>query len=465
MADHFLNLIVPRYQNNFYPRLLRKRVLGVITLAILGINLAASSLGAGVFAGDVESSALVTLTNAERTAAGLNSLRIDPRLVAAATAKANNMFSEQYWAHYGPNGETPWQFVTSSGYEYVYAGENLAKGFSSSEAVHSAWMASQTHRENIMNANYRDIGIAVVPGELQGTAVLLVVQMFGSQTSVPVSGTPAGNDTGIPPVSQIPQEVQAETVEIEHPSDGDLIAENTFLMNGAASDGVQSVDIDDNGAKTTGIISENGVWTYRPESSWKEGMHDVSVKDSASSASDRVTFDVDTVPPVVENTHVGVSGDPESGMVDIEVDVDDTADEVVFMLGDFSIALVKNDETGKYSTSVSEDELGQHEGSAKVVVSDKAGNFTETDLTEDVLGIVSSPVGHEPAANGVQIDTIARVSTRIAVIAIVILLIVDVTYLFRLNIVHTRGKTLFPMAIWLVLMGVGLAMGHGGSIL
>ena len=60
------------------------------------------------------------------------------KLVAAAQAKANNMFELQYWDHFGPNGETPWMFISQAGYVYVYAGENLAKGFRTAEGVHEA---------------------------------------------------------------------------------------------------------------------------------------------------------------------------------------------------------------------------------------------------------------------------------------------------------------------------------------
>ena len=191
MGEFLANLVVPRYKNNFHPHLLRKKFLAIFTVGILLLNIFASTLGGSIYAGAVTSSELVSLTNAERSAAGLSNLKVDPRLVSAAHAKAQNIFDLQYWAHYGPNGESPWQFIVSSGYGYVYAGENLAKGFNSSEAVHSAWMASQTHRDNIMNGNYRDIGIAVVPGTLQGSEVLLVVQMFGSLEEHEVSETPS----------------------------------------------------------------------------------------------------------------------------------------------------------------------------------------------------------------------------------------------------------------------------------
>ncbi len=94
--------------------------------------------------------------------------------------KATDMFARNYWAHYGPDGTTPWSFITNSGYEYEYAGENLAKNFMFSDGVVQAWMESPTHRENILRNEYTEIGYAIQNGVLNGEETTLVVQMFGT---------------------------------------------------------------------------------------------------------------------------------------------------------------------------------------------------------------------------------------------------------------------------------------------
>lgn len=119
-------------------------------------------------------------TNRERQQKGLSPLTENPNLAAAARAKAANMFEENYWAHFSPTGKDPWGFITKAGYKFVYAGENLAKNFQTSEEVVSAWMNSPSHRDNILNSKYQEIGIAVVDGTLQGQQLTLVVQMFGT---------------------------------------------------------------------------------------------------------------------------------------------------------------------------------------------------------------------------------------------------------------------------------------------
>ena len=128
----------------------------------------------------IDQKMLIELTNKEREKLGFTPVTENEALDKAALAKAQNMFSENYWAHFAPSGKTPWDFILGSGYKFTFAGENLAKNFYDSDDVVSAWMASKTHRENLLNAKYQDIGIAVVEGVLNGQKTTLVVQMFGT---------------------------------------------------------------------------------------------------------------------------------------------------------------------------------------------------------------------------------------------------------------------------------------------
>jgi hypothetical protein len=132
------------------------------------------------YATDIHVEQLLSDTNAQRTALGLSPLTLNSQLSAAAAQKATDMFAKGYWAHNSPTGSTPWDFISGSGYHYVVAGENLAKNFTTSQAVVDAWMASPTHRDNMVKPSYRDIGFAVVNGKLNGEETTLVVQMFGS---------------------------------------------------------------------------------------------------------------------------------------------------------------------------------------------------------------------------------------------------------------------------------------------
>ncbi|EKD99747.1 MAG: hypothetical protein ACD_22C00184G0013 [uncultured bacterium] len=131
------------------------------------------------YASDISIKQLYELTNSQRETAGLEPLRLNTALTAAAENKAKDMFKNNYWAHISPTGTEPWDFILGANYDYSYAGENLAKNFSNSRDVVDAWYNSPSHRENLLNKNYDEIGFAVVNGVLDGYETTLVVQMFG----------------------------------------------------------------------------------------------------------------------------------------------------------------------------------------------------------------------------------------------------------------------------------------------
>jgi len=138
----------------------------------------------------VISSALVDLTNEDREAENLSTLTVNPVLVAAAQAKADDMAAKGYFAHVTPEGNQPWYWFSLAGYDYSAAGENLAVNFSDSEIVEEAWMKSPTHRANILNVKFTEIGIATARGEYKGRETTFVVQMFGAPRTVASVETP-----------------------------------------------------------------------------------------------------------------------------------------------------------------------------------------------------------------------------------------------------------------------------------
>lgn len=142
---------------------------------------------------NIDQQAVISLTNAQRVAHGLGEVRENQLLNKAAEEKAKNMFTEDYWAHYSPSGKDPWGFIQGAGYRFLYAGENLARNFYTSEEVVDAWMASPSHRDNLLNSKYKEIGIAVVEGVLKGQKTTLVVQEFATpvESLADVSQTPA----------------------------------------------------------------------------------------------------------------------------------------------------------------------------------------------------------------------------------------------------------------------------------
>ncbi len=131
---------------------------------------------------DISSQQLLLLTNEKRQENGLSPLTGNEELDRAAANKASDMFSKDYWAHNAPDGTTPWVFIKSAGYNYIYAGENLARGFTSASDVVNAWMNSESHRKNMLSPNYNDVGFGVATGRLNGEETVLVVEFLGNTT-------------------------------------------------------------------------------------------------------------------------------------------------------------------------------------------------------------------------------------------------------------------------------------------
>jgi hypothetical protein len=157
---------------------------------------------------DISSEELLLLTNKERQNAGVNSLIFNEKLSEAAWKKAQDMFEYNYWAHNSPSGKTPWVFIKSSGYKYVYAGENLARGFTTAENAIKAWMASPDHRSNMLSSNYEDVGFAVALGKINGEETVLIVEEFGN-LHMPIARSKVQKVTATADANTIPKNVQA----------------------------------------------------------------------------------------------------------------------------------------------------------------------------------------------------------------------------------------------------------------
>lgn len=199
MIELVLHLLTPHHSNNHRSKALHVDALFMYALVLVLFNLSLRFVQRSFpdvlgFATDIHVEKLLKETNDKRTAAGLNPLIINASLSQAAAKKAEDMFANNYWAHTSPQGKTPWEFITSSGYTYTVAGENIAKNFTDSAGVLSAWMASTAgHKENILKPSYKDVGFAVVNGKLNGEETTLVVQMFGATGASPLADATAKN--------------------------------------------------------------------------------------------------------------------------------------------------------------------------------------------------------------------------------------------------------------------------------
>lgn len=104
---------------------------------------------------------VIELVNEERKKAGVQPLVQDSALNQLAIIKAQDMIRWEYFDHYSPYYGHPWDMATLFDYEFTRFGENIARNFHHPKDVVEAWMASESHRENILRANYTHIGICV----------------------------------------------------------------------------------------------------------------------------------------------------------------------------------------------------------------------------------------------------------------------------------------------------------------
>lgn len=128
----------------------------------------------------IEEKKLFNLTNQERKKIGLNLLGRNSRLDLAAELKLNDMVTNNYWSHDNPNNLEPWIFFHKVGYTYLYAGENLARGYTIPKSIIHAWMISKKHKENILKKEYTEMGISFKKGKLNGEDYFIVVQLFAT---------------------------------------------------------------------------------------------------------------------------------------------------------------------------------------------------------------------------------------------------------------------------------------------
>lgn len=178
--------VTPHHTNNHRPALLHPTALSGLVVLLLCFQISVRFIHRARpdilgFATNISIDQLTSFTNKQREEQSLSTLTLSPTLSRAAEKKAKDMFEKGYWAHNAPDGATPWDFIHGEGYRYTYAGENLARDFSYSKDVVDAWMASPSHRDNLMRPEYQEIGFAVVNGTLNGSETTLVVQMFGTK--------------------------------------------------------------------------------------------------------------------------------------------------------------------------------------------------------------------------------------------------------------------------------------------
>lgn len=203
MKRWLASLFIPSPENSYAPQSLQKAaVVGMFALVLISFTVTNLQsllwITSDWMVSTILPAVIVTETNKERASDALPPLVRNATLDAAAKLKAEHMAKNEYFAHYSPDGVSPWYWFGQAGYNFVHAGENLAIHFTDSSEVVEAWMNSPTHRANIMNGNYQEIGIGTATGEYEGYPTVYVVQLFGTQGAVAGVAAPSPSPTPEP---------------------------------------------------------------------------------------------------------------------------------------------------------------------------------------------------------------------------------------------------------------------------
>jgi len=326
---HFWNAFVPHEGNDHRPHALRHRALTVYAIAIILVKIVVSGV-AIVYPGpsatsDLTQAQIIKLTNAARANNGVKALTTNAALNSGAQLKANDMLSKQYFAHVSPTKVTPWYWFKKAGYNYSAAGENLAIDFTTSEDVIEAWLASASHRKNLLSTQYKDIGVAVASGKMNGVTSTVIVQFFGvavktkqqPQKVTPKAVTPAKPATSTKPSSvavaspvttpvlgeetEVPPPVPPAAPKLTSPDAGTILATATPWIGGEAQVSTDVTVFSD--GKRIGVTTSDskGYFSLQPTDNLADGSHALTAiavsGDLQSAASAPLSVSVDTQPP------------------------------------------------------------------------------------------------------------------------------------------------------------------------
>ncbi|HOV29828.1 MAG TPA: CAP domain-containing protein [Candidatus Dojkabacteria bacterium] len=467
------NCLVPNKNNSYKAYLLRKTAVVIYSIILLLVN----TFG-GVFgieqaqASTITPENIVALTNAERANLGLSTLSYNAQLSSAALAKANDMFEKQYWDHFGPNGETPWQFIRGAGYSYVYAGENLAKGFKTSESVVEAWMASPTHRANIVNSNYRDIGVAVVEGILLGKQTVLVVQMFGTlpgqveSATITNSQTPAVTKTEtVTNTSVVTQEIetknnieqQIKSISISIPVNGETYSDPKLKVAGNVENvqGEYGVEVVENGEVVADTTSTTSYWNASKASDWSDGSHTITAGIKGTNViSSPVSFNIDSVAPQIDVDSLKVREEGDSYVLSFTISETPQSVEVV---SGSKIIPADDIDGGRVEVKLARDDIAD---SVIIRLSDKYQNDSELNISD----YFSNENSQKKTLTPIVSLTVGNLISIGIVGLVFVLLCIEIFEYIKKGMLKDAVGDILTVGIWWTILAVAIFSGFSGNL-
>ncbi|AHY47629.1 Uncharacterized protein with SCP/PR1 domains [Rubrobacter radiotolerans] len=125
---------------------------------------------------------VLNLHNNARANNGLPKLCVHPALRKAARAHSADMLNRDYFSHTTKgSGQNAGQRIKAAGYNWRTYGENIGYNTTTPRDMHRSWMNSSGHRSNILNRNFREVGIGAVAGNYKGNQVVMYTVDFGTR--------------------------------------------------------------------------------------------------------------------------------------------------------------------------------------------------------------------------------------------------------------------------------------------
>lgn len=253
IVEKITHIVVPHEKNGNIPHILKEEFFVFIAIFV-GILFCFNQYNFSILrslnlTATVYPAVLADLTNQDRLAYNASKLTWNNTLEKAAKLKAEDMLKNGYFAHTSPSGVTPWHWLKEVNYNFIYAGENLAVDFTESTNVQKAWLNSPKHRENILNSNFTEIGIATADGFFEGKNTTFVVEFFGKpsesskikiiEKSIPTSKITPTNDTkevsptvaGAKTENIVSVKVENSEIKVMEESNKFIVVKNEAVLN------------------------------------------------------------------------------------------------------------------------------------------------------------------------------------------------------------------------------------------
>ena len=130
---------------------------------------------------EMNTEGIVRFTNIKRKKFKLEELKINENLIKLANSRIEDMQRLNYFAHTNPEGIGLKQFVSKIEYNYLIVGENLSMNYYDNEEVVTAWMNSETHRNNMLRKEFDEIGIAYGDVTINNKKVFIIAMILGKE--------------------------------------------------------------------------------------------------------------------------------------------------------------------------------------------------------------------------------------------------------------------------------------------